>query len=72
MDSRAIVLSETILTKNRNLKEVAMSAAKMKAAVYKKPGLIQIEDRPLPYLQLPTDAIVRVTLATICSSDIHI
>lgn len=72
MDSRAIVLSETILTKNRNLKEVAMSAAKMKAAVYKKPGLIQIEDRPLPYLQLPTDAIVRVTLAPICSSDIHI
>ena len=40
----------------------------MKAAVYKENGIITLEHRPVPAL----DAIIRVTLTTICSSDIHI
>lgn len=44
----------------------------MKAAVYKGKGVITLEDRPLPTLEDPGDAIIKVTLTTICSSDIHI
>lgn len=44
----------------------------MKALVYKKNHRLALEERPRPSLQLPTDAIIRVTLASICSSDLHI
>ena len=44
----------------------------MKAAVYKENGIIPLEHRPVPALADPQDAIIRVTLTTICSSDIHI
>ncbi len=44
----------------------------MKAVVYKGNGLVALEEKPKPELMLDTDAIVRVTLTTICSSDIHI
>ena len=44
----------------------------MKAAVYKENGTITLEDRPVPRLKDPRDAIIKVTLTTICSSDIHI
>lgn len=44
----------------------------MKAVVYQGKGEAVLTERPLPVLQEDTDAIVRVTLTTICSSDIHI
>ncbi len=44
----------------------------MKAVVFKNVGEIGLEERPLPRLREPGDALVRVTLTTICSSDIHI
>ena len=44
----------------------------MKAAVYQENGIITLEDRPVPRLKDPRDAIIKVTLTTICSSDIHI
>ena len=44
----------------------------MKAAVYQENGIITLEDRPVPRLKDPQDAIIKVTLTTICSSDIHI
>ncbi|WP_320955951.1 alcohol dehydrogenase catalytic domain-containing protein, partial [Enterocloster asparagiformis] len=44
----------------------------MKAVVFKGVGEIGLEERPMPVLQEPGDALVRVTLTTICSSDIHI
>ena len=44
----------------------------MKAVVYKGNGIICPEERPLPEIQKDTDAIVKVTVTTICSSDIHI
>lgn len=49
-----------------------MSDHLMKAAVYKNTGTIVLENRPKPKLLDPRDAIIRVTLTTICSSDIHI
>ena len=44
----------------------------MKALVYKEKGVVALEERPMPSVQLPTDALVRATLASICSSDLHI
>ena len=44
----------------------------MKAVVYKGKGQVVLEDRPVPMIQDPRDAIVRVTRSTICSSDLHI
>lgn len=49
-----------------------MTEKTMRAAVYKENGTIRLEDRPVPHILNPEDAIVRVTLTTICSSDIHI
>ena len=44
----------------------------MKAVVYHGPEDIRLEDVPTPKITAPTDAIVRVTLSTICGTDIHI
>ncbi|PSL57325.1 alcohol dehydrogenase [Saccharothrix carnea] len=44
----------------------------MKALVYHGPGRRAWEDVPDPELVDPTDAIVRITAATICGTDLHI
>lgn len=46
-------------------------SATMPAAVYTLHG-VQLESRPVPVIQEPRDAIVRVTRSTICTSDLHI
>ncbi|MCU4800292.1 zinc-dependent alcohol dehydrogenase family protein [Halobacteria archaeon HArc-gm2] len=42
----------------------------MKAAVYRGPGDISIEERDRPEIEDPTDAIVRITHTAICGSDL--
>ncbi|MCU1595634.1 MAG: dehydrogenase [Frankiales bacterium] len=42
----------------------------MKATVLRAPGDIVVEDVPDPRIELPTDAVVRVTAACICGSDL--
>lgn len=44
----------------------------MKAVVYKENGKIEMEERPRPKIREETDAVIKVTLTTICSSDLHI
>lgn len=44
----------------------------MKAYTYIEKGKFALTDKPRPTIQEPTDAIVRVTLGSICSSDLHI
>ena len=44
----------------------------MPAVVYRAIGQFALEERPCPTLQEDTDAIIRVTLAAICTSDLHI
>ena len=44
----------------------------MLAAVYHGFEDLRLEERPIPKLQDPRDAIVKVTLSTICTSDLHI
>lgn len=42
----------------------------MKAAVYHAPGDIRVENVPDPQIKQPTDAIVKITHACICGSDL--
>lgn len=44
----------------------------MKALVYNGPGKKSLEERPKPTIQLPTDALVKITKTTICGTDLHI
>ena len=44
----------------------------MKAYTYIEKGYFALVEKPRPVLLEPTDAIVRVTLGSICSSDLHI
>lgn len=44
----------------------------MKALVYERLNSVVLEERPLPSVQKPTDAIVKLTYTTICGTDLHI
>jgi alcohol dehydrogenase len=44
----------------------------MKALVYHGPGKLALEDKPMPIIKTPTDAIVKITKTTICGTDLHI
>ncbi|BCH24211.1 GNAT family N-acetyltransferase [Mesorhizobium sp. L-8-3] len=44
----------------------------MKALVYGGPGKKSLEERPVPEIVAPTDALVKVTRTTICGTDLHI
>jgi alcohol dehydrogenase len=49
-----------------------LTAATMKAFVYRGPGKKALEDRPKPEIVAPTDAIVKILKTTICGTDLHI
>ena len=42
----------------------------MKALVYQGPGRKALEDRPIPEIAAPTDAIVKISKTTICGTDL--
>ena len=44
----------------------------MQALVYHGPQHKTLEDRPKPTVQVPSDAIIKVTKTTICGTDLHI
>ncbi|GAA4265852.1 zinc-dependent alcohol dehydrogenase [Frondihabitans peucedani] len=44
----------------------------MKAMTYRGPYRIRVEEKDIPRIEHPGDAIVRVTLAAICGSDLHL
>ena len=44
----------------------------MKALVYLGPSKKAVEERAVPSIQSPTDAIVKMTKTTICGTDLHI
>jgi threonine dehydrogenase-like Zn-dependent dehydrogenase len=43
----------------------------MRAVVYEDVGAVRVDDVDEPEIQEPTDAIVRITMAAICGSDLH-
>ncbi|KAK0649081.1 alcohol dehydrogenase GroES domain-containing protein [Cercophora newfieldiana] len=44
----------------------------MKALVYKQVGKVELQERPIPKIQSPSDAVVKLTKTTICGTDLHI
>src|SRR3712207_3965236 len=44
----------------------------MRAMVYRGPYKIRVEEKDIPRIEHPNDAIVRVTLGAICGSDLHL
>jgi threonine dehydrogenase-like Zn-dependent dehydrogenase len=44
----------------------------MKAMVYRGPYKVRLEEKDIPSIEHPNDAIVRVELAAICGSDLHL
>jgi threonine dehydrogenase-like Zn-dependent dehydrogenase len=44
----------------------------VRAMVYRGPYRVAVEDKPDPVIEHPNDAIVRVELAAICGSDLHL
>jgi alcohol dehydrogenase len=46
-------------------------ASRMKAALFVEPGRIALDDKPLPDIG-PNDALLKISLTTICGTDIHI
>jgi alcohol dehydrogenase len=46
--------------------------AEVKAMVYRGPYRIRLEEKDRPRIEHPNDAIVRVQLAAICGSDLHL
>jgi alcohol dehydrogenase len=46
--------------------------AHMRAMVYRGPGRVRVEEKDIPGIEHPNDAIVRVTAAAICGSDLHL
>lgn len=44
----------------------------MRAMTYRGPKRVRVEDKPDPEILHPNDAIIRVTRAAICGSDIHL
>ena len=48
-----------------------LQTAKMKAAIFVEPGRIELADKPIPDVG-PLDALIRITMTTICGTDVHI
>ncbi|MFC6510789.1 zinc-dependent alcohol dehydrogenase [Promicromonospora citrea] len=44
----------------------------MRAMTYRGPYKVRVEEKPMPRIEHPNDAIVRVTTAAICGSDLHL
>ena len=49
-----------------------MTVIRMKAYTYIEKGQFELLDKPIPLILDPKDAVVKVTLGSICSSDLHI
>lgn len=49
-----------------------MTGETMKALVYHGPNQLSLDDVPRPKIQNPDDVILKVTLATPCTSDVHL
>lgn len=63
-----------LLSKARDIMTITElnTDSKMKAYTYIRKGEFRLVEKPRPAIQEPTDAIVRVTLGSICTSDLHI
>ncbi len=61
----------TMVIASRAKEVAALEAPTMRAAVFHAPGDIRVEEVPRPRPG-PGEAVIRVTLTTICGTDVHI
>lgn len=47
------------------------SSSTMRAVIFKAPGEVAVEDRPIPQIRDPTDVIIKVKATALCGSDLH-
>src|ERR1700709_1818558 len=52
--------------------ELTLGGPTMRAMTYRGPYRIRVTEKPTPAIEHPRDAIVRVTRACICGSDLHL
>jgi alcohol dehydrogenase len=74
-ESRAEELGRQILEMKQEKspdRALASTRTMMKALVYQVPGNKQLEERPVPQIEAPSDAVVKVVKTTICGTDLHI
>jgi threonine dehydrogenase-like Zn-dependent dehydrogenase len=64
-------MSTTVIEKQETLRAAPAATATMRAAVFVAPGTLELREVPRPTAG-PGDAIIRVTLTTICGTDVHI
>src|ERR1700716_547428 len=50
----------------------SITKATMKALVYGGPGIIELKEIPIPIIEKPTDALVKILKTTICGTDLGI
>jgi alcohol dehydrogenase len=62
---------ETLLY-DQNVELTNTTVKMMKALVYHGPGQKSWEDKPVPTVKAPTDAVVKIFKTTICGTDLHI
>ncbi len=70
-NSMSIIQKEPVTNTNPPPVEIK-EATLMNALVYQGPGKISWEQKPMPSLIKPTDAVVKITRTTICGTDLHI
>src|SRR5690554_4404372 len=66
LDLRASVGRVTLKTSGES------GGSTMRAMVYRGPYKVRVEDKDMPAIEHPNDAIVRVSLTAICGSDLHL
>lgn len=44
----------------------------MRAMVCRGPGRVRVEEKDIPAIEHPNDAMLQVTCAAICGSDLHL
>lgn len=51
--------------------QAIMSSSQMKALHYDGPFKVSVKDIPMPKIEHPDDAIIKITTTCICGSDLH-
>lgn len=72
MATTSLIKSKKLIKAAAETKTNRGNHKKMKALVFYGAGKKSWEDKPMPVIQQPTDALVRILHTTICGTDLHI
>lgn len=72
MATTSIIKSKKLIKASTETRQNRGNHKKMKALVYYGAGKKSWEDKALPTIQQPTDALVKMLHTTICGTDLHI